>query len=169
MTYNDIRAVNFSAPTDMVNAIKRGDVDAVDLWEPFLTQTVVEGYGNISPVVNYNETPLASMNSVLGANKTFATEHADALVAALRVVLKSEQQLEKDHKIWVNIVRGYSNLDEATIGRALGGIHYGGPQLSRGEARCDSDFHRQGRYREAGRDGKTGRERRSPVPGQGRG
>jgi sulfonate transport system substrate-binding protein len=140
MTYNDIRAVNFSAPTDMVNAIKRGDVDAVDLWEPFLTQTVVEGYGNISPVVNYNETPLASMNSVLGANKTFATEHADALVAALRVVLKSEQQLEKDHKIWVNIVRGYSNLDEATIGRALGGIHYGGPQLSRAKLDAIATF-----------------------------
>jgi sulfonate transport system substrate-binding protein len=140
MTYNDIRAVNFSAPTDMVNAIKRGDVDAVDLWEPFMTQTVVEGYGNVSPVVNYNETPLASMNSVLGANKTFATEHADALVAALRVVLKSEQQLQKDHQIWVNIVRGYSNLDEATISRALGGIHYGGPQLSRAKLDAIATF-----------------------------
>jgi sulfonate transport system substrate-binding protein len=140
MTYNDIRAVNFSAPTDMVNAIKRGDVDAVDLWEPFLTQTVVEGYGNISPVVNYNETPLASMNSVLGANRTFATGHEDALVAALRVVLKSEQQIEKDHQIWVNIVRGYSNLDEATINRALGGIHYGGPQLSRAKLDAIATF-----------------------------
>jgi sulfonate transport system substrate-binding protein len=130
MTYNDIKAVNFSAATDMVNAIKRGDVDAVGLWEPFLTQTVVEGYGNITPVVNYRETSLASMNSILGASKAFASEHADALVAALRVVLKGEQKLESDHKIWINIVRGYSNLDDATINRALAGIQYGGPQLS---------------------------------------
>ena len=131
MSYNDISAVNFSAPTDMVNAIKRGDVDAVDVWEPFLTQTIVEGYGNTTPVVNYNETPLTSMNSILGANKTFATEHPDTLVAALRLVLKSEEQLEKDHQTWIKIVRGYSNLDDSTIDRALAGIHYGGAQLSK--------------------------------------
>jgi sulfonate transport system substrate-binding protein len=140
MTYNDIQAVNFSAPTDLVNAIKRGDVDAVDIWEPFLTQTIVEGYGNSTPVVNYNETPLASMNSILGANKAFATEHADALVAALRLVLKSEQQLEKDHQAWIKIVRSYSNLDDSTIDRALAGIHYGGAQLSKGKLDAIATF-----------------------------
>ncbi len=140
MTYNDIQAVNFSAPTDLVNAIKRGDVDAVDVWEPFLTQTIVEGYGSSTPVVNYNQTPLASMNSILGANKTFATEHADALVAALRLVLKSEQQLEKDHQVWIKIVRSYSNLDDSTIDRALAGIHYGGAQLSKAKLDAIATF-----------------------------
>jgi sulfonate transport system substrate-binding protein len=140
MTYSDIQAVNFSAPTDLVNAIKRGDVDAVDVWEPFLTQTIVEGYGNSTPVVNYGETPLASMNSILGANKAFATEHTDALVAALRLVLKSEQQLEKDHQTWIKIVRSYSNLDDSTIDRALGGIHYGGAQLSKAKLDAIATF-----------------------------
>lgn len=140
MTYNDIQAVNFSAATDMVNAIKRGEVDAVGLWEPFVTQTVVEGSGNVTPVVDYRETPVAALNSILGVNKAFASAHADTLVAALRTVLKSEQQLESDHKVWVNIVRSYSNLDDATINRALEGIRYGGPQLSRGKLDAIATF-----------------------------
>jgi len=140
MTYNDIQAVNFSAATDMVNAIKRGEVDAVGLWEPFVTQTVVEGSGNVTPVVDYRETPVAALNSILGANKAFASTHADTLVAALRTVLKSEQQLEKDHNVWVSIIRSYSNLDDATINRALAGIHYGGPQLSRGKLDAIATF-----------------------------
>jgi sulfonate transport system substrate-binding protein len=131
MTYNDIRAVNFSAATDLVNALKRGDVDAVDVWEPFLTQTIVEGYGNTTPAVDYRETPLASMNSVLAASKAFASGHEEALVAAIRLVLKCERQIQNDHQTWINIVRGYSNLDEATINRALAGIRYDGAQLSR--------------------------------------
>jgi hypothetical protein len=54
--------------------------------------------------------------------------------------LKSEQQLESDHKVWVNIVRSYSNLDDATINRALEGIRYGGPQLSRGKLDAIATF-----------------------------
>ena len=71
------------------------------------------------------------MNSVLGAGKAFASEHEEVLVAALRLILKCERQIQNDHQTWINIVRGYSNLDEATIDRALAGIHYNGPQLSR--------------------------------------
>jgi hypothetical protein len=61
-------------------------------------------------------------------------------VAALRTVLKSEQQLEKDHNVWVSIIRSYSNLDDATINRALAGIHYAGPQLSRGKLDAIATF-----------------------------
>ena len=53
---NDIQAVNFGAATDLVNALKRGDVDAVDVWEPFLTQTIAEGYGDATSAVDYSET-----------------------------------------------------------------------------------------------------------------
>jgi hypothetical protein len=38
--------------------------------------------------------------------------------------------MEADQALWISLVRGYSNLDDATIKSALAGIRYGGPQLS---------------------------------------
>ena len=45
IAYTDIQALNFSAATDAVNALKHGDMDVVDLWEPFVSQAVAAGYG----------------------------------------------------------------------------------------------------------------------------
>src|SRR5581483_2900868 len=130
MSYNDIQSVNFSGATDMINALKRGDVDGVDLWEPFVAQTVSADIGYATPAVNYRESPLSALNGLLGANKDFATKQSDALVRVLRLILKGEKQLQNDQAMWINIVRGYSNLDDATTKLALQGITYGGPQLS---------------------------------------
>ena len=38
LPYTDIKALNFTAATDAVNALKHGDMDVVDLWEPFVSQ-----------------------------------------------------------------------------------------------------------------------------------
>jgi sulfonate transport system substrate-binding protein len=138
--YTDIQALNFSAATDAVNALKHGDMDVVDLWEPFVSQAVASGYGYATPVVNYRETVLAAMNGLLGASRTFARAHAEALVGTLKLILKAEKQLENDQQLWVNLVRGYSNLDDTTIKSALAGIKYGGPQLSRSKLDAVATF-----------------------------
>lgn len=130
MTYGDIRPVNFSGATDMVSALKRGDVDVVDLWEPFVAEIVAAGFGYKTPAVNFRETPLGAMNGLLGASRQFAQKDEDALVRTLRLVLKGEKQLEGDRDRWIKIVRGYSKLDDETIKLALATINYGGPQLS---------------------------------------
>jgi sulfonate transport system substrate-binding protein len=130
MSYSDIRAVNFSGATDMVSALRRGDVDVVDLWEPFVAEIVAAGFGYKTPAVNFRETPLAAMNGLLGASRQFAQKNGDALVRVLKLILKGESQLEADRNLWVGIVRGYSKLDDATIKLALETISYGGPQLS---------------------------------------
>jgi sulfonate transport system substrate-binding protein len=130
IAYTDIQALNFSAATDAVNALKRGDMDVVDLWEPFVSQAVAAGYGDVTSVVDYRQTVLAAMNGLLGASRTFARAHEEALVQTLRLILEAEKQLEGDQQLWIRIVRGYSNLDDSTIKSALAGIRYAGPQLS---------------------------------------
>lgn len=140
MSYNDIRAVNFSGATDMVSALKRGDVDVVDLWEPFVAEIVAAGFGYRTPAVNFRETPLAAMNGLLGASRQFAQKNEDALVRTLRLILKGEKQLENDRDLWVRIVRGYSKLDDETIKLALTTISYGGPQLSRSKMDAVATF-----------------------------
>jgi ABC-type nitrate/sulfonate/bicarbonate transport system substrate-binding protein len=138
--YTDIRALNFNAATDALNALKHGDMDVVDLWEPFVSQAVASGYGQVTPVVDYRETVLAAMNGLLGASRTFARSHENALVGTLKLILNAEKQLENDQQLWMDLVRGYSNLDDATIKSALSGIKYGGPQLSRSKLDAVATF-----------------------------
>lgn len=130
MSYGDIQTSNFSSATDILNALKRSDVDAVNLWEPFVSEAVTAGYAYTSSNLDFRETALAAMNGTLGASRAFAGKHPDALVGAIRLILKAEQQLEKDRALWVKIVRGYSNLNDDILKRSLTGIRYAGPHLS---------------------------------------
>ena len=131
MSYKDIQPSNFSGPIEKVAALKRGDMDAVNLWEPFVSEIITGGFGYTPKVVDFKDTPLAGMNGTLGASKAFADKNADALVAAIRLILKAEGQLQKDRKIWTGIVRGYSKLPDDVLQKAMAPIRYAGPHLSK--------------------------------------
>lgn len=140
LSYSDVKTANFSSATDMLNALKRGDTDAVNLWEPFVAEAVAEGYGYVPRAVDFRDTALGAMNGILGASRAFAAKQPDALVGAIRLVLKAEQQLEKDHKLWIGIVRGYSKLNDDILKRSLTGIRYAGPHLSRKKLDATATF-----------------------------
>jgi sulfonate transport system substrate-binding protein len=140
MSYSDIKTANFGGATDMVSALKRGDMDAVTLWEPFIAELVAGGFGTTSRAVDFAETPLGAMNGMVGASKAFASKHPDALVGALRLILKGEEQLQKDRELWTKIVRGYSNLSDDVLKRALTDIRYAGPSLSRSKLDAAASF-----------------------------
>jgi len=131
MTYNDIKASNFSSATDIVIALKRGDTDAVNLWEPFVSEAVAGGYAYTPPTISFKDTALQAMNGTLGASRAFVTSKPDTVVAALKLVLKAEEQLEKSPTLWTNLVRGYSKLSDDVLKRSLSGIRYAGPHLSK--------------------------------------
>lgn len=130
MSYADIQASNFSSATDILNALKRGDTDAVNLWEPFVSEAVAAGYAYAPRDLDFKDTALAAMNGTLGASRAFASKHPDALVGAIRLVLKAEEQLQKDRELWIKIVRGYSKLSDDILKHSLAGIRYAGPHLS---------------------------------------
>jgi sulfonate transport system substrate-binding protein len=140
MSYSDVKTANFGGATDMVSALKRGDMDAVNLWEPFVSELVAGGFATTSRALGFEQTPLGGMNGTLGASKAFASKHPEALVGAIRLILKGEQQLHKDAKLWTGIVRGYSNLSDDILKRALSDIRYGGPYLSRSKLDATAAF-----------------------------
>ena len=140
LSYSDVKTANFGGATDMVSALKRGDMDAVNLWEPFVAETVAGGFGTTSHSFSFAETPLGAMNGTLGASREFATKHPDALVGAIRIILKGEGQLQKDPQLWTKIVRGYSNLSDQILKQALVGIRYAGPELSRSKLDATASF-----------------------------
>jgi sulfonate transport system substrate-binding protein len=140
MSYRDIQPSNFSGPTEMVAALKRGDMDAVNLWEPFVAEVVSGGFGVVPTFTSFKDTPLAGMNGTLGASKAFADKNADALVAAIRLVLKAEAQLQKDRQLWTSIDRGYSKLSDDVLKQAMSGIQYAGPHLSKTKLDATATF-----------------------------
>ena len=140
MSYGDVRTSNFGGATDMVAALKRGDMDAVNLWEPFIAETVAGGFGTTSKAIDFSDTPLGGMNGILGAGRAFAGKQRDALVSVIRLLLKAEAELEGDRQLWTRIVRGYSNLSDETLKRALVGIRYAGPTLSRSKLDATASF-----------------------------
>lgn len=140
LSYADVKTANFGGAVDMVSALKRGDMDAVTLWEPFIAELVAGGFGTTTRAISFADTPLGAMNGILGASKAFASKQPDALVAALRLVLKGEEQLHKDRQLWTKIVRGYSNLSDDILKRALGDIRYAGPTLSRSKLDATATF-----------------------------
>lgn len=140
MSYDDVQAANFSSATDLLNALKRGDTDAVNLWEPFVAEAVGEGYAYKPPRIDFKDTPLGAMNGTLGASRAFASRQPDVLIAAIRLVLKAEQQLEEDPQLWMTLVRGYSNLNDDVLKRSLSGIRYAGPHLSQTKLDATATF-----------------------------
>jgi sulfonate transport system substrate-binding protein len=131
MSYGDVQAANFSSATDLLNALKRGDIDAVNLWEPFLAQAISERFAYKPPRIDFKDTPLGAMNGTLAASRAFAGAQPDALIAAIRLVLKAEDQLGHDPQLWLTLVRGYSSLNDDILRRSLSGIRYAGPHLNR--------------------------------------
>jgi len=99
----------------------------------------------------------------LAASRTFSCSHEDALVATVKLVLKAEKQMEADQALWISLVRGYSNLDDATIKSALAGIRYGGPQLSLSKLDAVAHFIFKVGHAKKRRDGKAGRQRECAI------
>lgn len=140
MSYGDVKTANFGGATDMVSALKRGDMDAVNLWEPFIAEAVAGGFGKTSPAFDFANTPLGGMNGILGASRAFATQHPDSLVTSIRLILRAEGDLEKNRQLWTQTVRGYSNLSDNVLKQALSGIRYAGPTLSLSKLNAAATF-----------------------------
>lgn len=140
MSYGDVQTSNFSSATDMLNALKRSDTDAVNLWEPFVAEAVSAGYAYTPKALDFKDTALGAMNGTLGASRAFVGKHPDAVVGAIKLILKAEGQLEKDRQLWTRIVRGYSNLADDVLKRSLSGIRYAGPYLSRTKLEATAKF-----------------------------
>jgi sulfonate transport system substrate-binding protein len=140
MSYGDVQAANFSSATDLLNALKRGDMDAVNLWEPFVAQALGEGYAYKPTRIDFKDTPLGAMNGTLGSSRAFASRQPDVLVTVIRLVLKAEEQLERDPQLWMTLVGGYSSLNDDVLKGSLSGIRYAGPYLSRTKLDATATF-----------------------------
>lgn len=128
---NKIKFINFTTPTDLVNALIKKEVSAVQLWQPFVAQLVQEGYGYTTPGINLrNADPMGDLNSVLVANSAFAKAHPDLVTKVLKASLQAAQTMQTQKSQWVNILHQFaSNIPESTLQLSVQHITFT-PQIS---------------------------------------
>lgn len=125
-----IKFVNFTTPTDLINALIEKQVDAVQLWQPFVAQLVQEGYGYESSGINLrNADPMGDLNSVLVANTSFSKAHPKLVSKVLLASLKAARTMEAHTSVWVNTLHQFaSNIPMATLQQSIKHIAFS-PQI----------------------------------------
>lgn len=114
---NKIKFINFTTPTDLMNALIKKEVSAVQLWQPFVAQLVQEGYGYTTPGINLrNANPMGDLNSVLVANTAFAKANPTLVTKVLKASLQAAQTMETQKSKWVDTLHQFaSNIPTSAL------------------------------------------------------
>jgi sulfonate transport system substrate-binding protein len=127
--YNSFTPVNIQGGgTAFLQAMKRGDIDAMVLWEPFESQAVAEGDAYFSKKLEYSESKSVGAElGMLAASREAMTNKKEAIRRFLWVYLNAEEKMAKNNDLFAESYSKYSGLplsvtkDSAKIIK-LGGV-----------------------------------------------
>lgn len=128
IAYNTFTPVNVQGGgTAFVQAMKRGDVDAMVLWEPFESQSVAEGDAVFARKLDY------SQSSAVGAELGMLAASGEAMAKKRELVrrflwayLKVEQALAADKAVFADAYSKYTGLPIAVTTESAKVISLGG-------------------------------------------
>lgn len=114
--------------TAFVQAMKRGDIDAMVLWEPFESQAVAEGDAYFATKLDYSQSRSVGPElGMLAASREAMTTKKDLVQRFLWAYLKVEEQMAKNNDMFAEAYSKYTGLplnvtkDSAKIIK-LGGV-----------------------------------------------
>lgn len=110
--YNSFTAVNIQGGgTAFVQALKRGDIDAVALWEPFESQLVADGTATFSKNLEYSQSKSVGAElGLLAATRDAVTNKRDAVKCFLWAYKSAEETLAKDPEQFAQTYSQYTGL-----------------------------------------------------------
>lgn len=111
--YNSFQAVNVQGGgTAFVQALKRGDVDAMLSWEPFESGVVAEGVAYFATnLVDYSKSKSVGAElGLLAASGEAYTKRREVIRRFLWAYLNAEQRLIKDSNTFINTYSQYTGL-----------------------------------------------------------
>jgi sulfonate transport system substrate-binding protein len=127
--YNTFTPVNIQGGgTAFLQAIKRGDIDAMVLWEPFESQAVAEGAAYFANNLEYSQSKAVGAElGLLAASGEAMANKKEAIRRFLWVYLNAEEQMAKDPEVFAQAYSKYTGLPiEVTRSSAkvikLGGV-----------------------------------------------
>ncbi len=110
--YNSFTPVNIQGGgTAFVQALKRGDIDAVALWEPFESQLVADGDATFSANLDYSTSKAVGAElGMLAASREAMTNKREAVKRFLWVYLKTEAEMQKNPELFAETYSKFTGL-----------------------------------------------------------
>jgi sulfonate transport system substrate-binding protein len=110
--YNSFTPVNVQGGgTAFVQAMKRGDIDAMVLWEPFESQAVAEGDAYFSQKLEYSQSRAVGAElGMLAASGEAMTQKKELVRRFLWAYLKAEETLSKNKDVFADAYSKYTGL-----------------------------------------------------------
>jgi sulfonate transport system substrate-binding protein len=136
--YNSFTPVNIQGGgTAFIQAMKRGDIDAMVLWEPF--EAVAEGDAYFSKKLEYSESKSVGAElGMLAASREAMTNKKEAIRRFLWVYLNAEEKMAKNNELFATSYSKYSGLPLAVTKESAKIIKLGGV-LSKEQIRLQAD------------------------------
>ena len=126
--YNSFTPVNIQGGgTAFIQALKKGDIDAMVLWEPFESQAVAEGDGYFAKGLEYSKSKAVGAElGLLAASRDAMTNKQEAIRRFLWVYLNTEEQMAKNNELFAEAYAKYTGLPLAVTKESSKIIKLGG-------------------------------------------
>lgn len=126
--YNTFTPVNIQGGgTAFIQALKKGDIDAMVLWEPFESQAVSEGDGYFAKNLEYSKSRAVGAElGMLAASRDAMTNKQEAIRRFLWVYLNAEEQMAKNNDMFAEAYAKYTGLPLAVTKESSKIIKLGG-------------------------------------------
>lgn len=144
--YNSFTAVNVQGGgTAFMQALKRGDVDAVAVWEPYESQLVEEGDAYFAKDVRYDQSKAVGNElGVLAALRDTLQNKRPALKCFLSSYEKIQDDMAKDPELFATSYSKYTGLPLSVTGPSSKVIKLGGTLSLEQLQREASEFYKLG-------------------------
>ncbi len=125
--------------TAFVQAIKRGDIDAMVLWEPFESQAVAEGDAYFAKNLEYSQSKAVGAElGMLAASRDAMTNKKEAIRRFMWVYLNEEEKMAKNEDLFADSYSKFTGLPLATTKVSAKLIKLGGV-LTKEQVRLQAD------------------------------
>lgn len=126
--YNTFSAVNIQGGgTAFVQALQRGDVDAVALWEPFESQLVADGSAFFAKNLEYSQSKAVGAElGLLATTREALTRKREAVKCFMWAYKGAEERLAKDPEAFAEAYSKYTGLPTSVTRESVKLIKLGG-------------------------------------------
>jgi sulfonate transport system substrate-binding protein len=128
LPYNSFEAVNIQGGgPNFVQALKKGEVDAIIIWEPFESQPQADGFGNFAEPLDYSDSKaIGSELGVIAATSRAMGEKKEALRRFLWAYMACERELRESHAKFAKAISEFTGVDATSADRMSQRIKLGG-------------------------------------------
>jgi ABC-type nitrate/sulfonate/bicarbonate transport system substrate-binding protein len=104
-------------------ALKQGEIDGLVAWEPWASQTVVDGIGYL-PNFRLTDNSVGPINGLLGANAGYAAANRDVTTRFVKAMVDVDRYLTDHVDEHIKVAVGFMGIDPAVARKAIEDFTY---------------------------------------------